>query len=65
LPDDARLVELEQSYRRIWCHTRASVEVSRSMVPLSQQFEFRPEAAHDLPRIASSDDRDARISRLR
>jgi hypothetical protein len=65
LPDGARLVELEQTYRRIWCHTRASVEVSRAMFPLSQRFEFRPEAAHDMAPIASSDDRDACISRLR
>ncbi|MDB4966247.1 MAG: hypothetical protein JWN44_1936, partial [Myxococcales bacterium] len=35
------------------------------MFPLSQRFEFRPEAAHDMAPIASSDDRDACISRLR
>jgi hypothetical protein len=66
LPDAAGLVELEQSYRRIWCHTRASVEISRSMFPPSQRpFEFRPEAAQDMPPIASSDDRDACVARLR
>ncbi len=25
------MAELEQTYRRLWCHTRASVEVSRRM----------------------------------
>jgi hypothetical protein len=35
------------------------------MFPRAQTFEFRPEATQDMPRIASSDDRDACISRLR
>ena len=65
LPDAAGLVELEQTYRRIWCHTRASVEVARRCFEAAHPYEFRPEAAQGMPPIASGEDRDACVARLR
>lgn len=66
LPDPAALAALEQTYRRLWCHTHASVDVSRRMFSLENSaFVFDPETTRDMPPIASVDDRDACIARLR
>jgi hypothetical protein len=59
------LAALEQTYRRLWCHIRASVEVSRRMFAGAQPYEFSPGAASDMPAITSVDDRAACVARLR
>jgi hypothetical protein len=66
LPDAAGLAALEQTYRRLWCHTHASIDVSRSM--FGGQIgacAFDPEVVSDMPPIRSVDDRDACVARLR
>jgi hypothetical protein len=65
LPGSAGLAEIEQTCRRIWCHTRASVEVARLMFPDQPAFGGVPEAMHDMPPIASIEDRAACVARLR
>ena len=66
LPDAAGLAALEQTYRRLWCHTHASVDVSRNMFSGgSGAFVFDPRLTSDMPPIASIDDRDACVARLR
>jgi hypothetical protein len=65
LPAADGLAELEQAYRRLWCHTRASVELSRRMFAGFQAYEFSPSDAHDMPAIASVDDYAACVARLR
>jgi len=64
LPDEQGLAQLEASYRRLWCHTRASVEVSRRAFDGYPAFRFEPQAA-DMPMIRSIDDREACVARLR
>lgn len=60
------LEALEETYRRLWCHTRASVDVSRKMFAGERgAFVFDPVLARDMPAIASVDDRDACVARLR
>jgi hypothetical protein len=66
LPDAQGLGALEREYRRLWCHTRASVEVARRAFPQAPACE----AAHDvrpsdMPAIASVHDRAACVARLR
>ena len=63
--DASRLADLEQEYRRIWCHTRASVEVARRMFPDASAFKFSPERADDMPPVSGVDDRAACVARLR
>ena len=65
LPGSAGLAEIEQTCRRIWCHTRASVEVARLMFPDQPASGGVPEAMHDMPPIASIEDRAACVARLR
>jgi Domain of unknown function (DUF5624) len=66
LPDAAALAALEQTWRRLWCHTRASIDVSRNMFRGENgAFVFDPELTSDMPPIASVDDRDACVARLR
>ena len=65
LPDAQDLARLEADYRRLWCHTRASVEVSRGAFDGYPAFEFVPEEAIDMPPIGSLDDRAALVARLR
>jgi len=66
MPDAAGLAALEQTYRRLWCHTHASIDVSRHMFSGgSGAFVFDPQLTSDMPPIASSDDRDACVARLR
>jgi len=65
LPDAAGMLELEQTYRRLWCHTRASVEVSRRMFHGYTPYEFVPDAVQSMPPIADVNDRAACIARLR
>jgi len=64
LPDEQGLAQLEASYRRLWCHTRASVEVSRRAFDGYPAFHFEPHAG-DMPIIRSIDDREACVARLR
>jgi len=63
--EPTRLSELERDYRRIWCHTRSSVEVARRMFPEAVPFGFSPALADDMPRIAGPDDGAACVARLR
>jgi hypothetical protein len=65
LPDEAGLAKLEQTYRHLWCHTRASVDVARLAFAGHTPFDCSPARAHDMPPIASIDDREAYIARLR
>ena len=65
LPDAAGMAALEQTYRRLWCHTRASVEVSRRMFDGYTPYEFTPNALEAMPPIAGVGDRAACIARLR
>jgi hypothetical protein len=65
LPDAAGMGELEQTYRRLWCHTRASVEVSRRMFDGYAPYEFIPNVLDAMPPIAGVGDRAACIARLR
>jgi hypothetical protein len=65
LPDAAGMAELEQTYRRLWCHTRASVEVSRRMFDGYAPYEFVPDPLDAMPPIAGVGDRAACIARLR
>ena len=66
MPDAVGLVALEAQYRRLWCHTRASVEVARRAFPQAPACD----AAHDvrpsdMAPIASVHDRAACVARLR
>jgi hypothetical protein len=65
LPDASGMVELEQTYRRLWCHTRASVEVSRRMFDGYAPYQFTPNVLEAMPPITSVGDRTACIARLR
>lgn len=65
LPDAGGMAELEQTYRRLWCHTRASVEVSRRMFDGYAPYEFTPNTLEAMPPITSVGDRAACIARLR
>ncbi len=65
LPDEQGMVELEASFRRIWCHTRASVEASRRMFDGYEAYVFTPSPSEGMPVIRSLDDREACVARLR
>jgi hypothetical protein len=65
LPDAQGLARLEANYRRLWCHTRASVEVSRAAFDGYPAFRFVPESGTDMPPIGSLDNRAALVARLR
>lgn len=65
LPDAAGMAALEQTYRRLWCHTRASVEVSRRMFDGYTPYEFVPDVMDAMPPIGGVGDRAACIARLR
>jgi hypothetical protein len=65
LPNDEALRDLEKTYRRIWCHTRASVDVARKMFQAYEAFIFRPIEAETLPAIKSLSDHAACVARLR
>jgi len=63
--DRAALADLEQTYRRLWMHTRTSVEVSRQMFAQHPAYVFSPDAARDMPPIHGLDDLGACVARLR
>jgi hypothetical protein len=63
--DTAALAGLEQTYRRLWMHTRTSVEVSRSMFANHPAYVFSPATAQDMPPIHGLDDQAACVARLR
>lgn len=65
LPDAGALAALEQTYRHLWCHTRASVEVSRRAFDGHPAYVFEPTAARDMPPLRSLDDHAACVARLR
>ncbi len=65
LPDANGLAALEQTYRGIWCNTRASVELSRSMFAGTDAWQYMPSTASDMPPIPSTGNRDACTARLR
>jgi hypothetical protein len=65
LPDAQGLAALEQTYRRLWCHTRASVEVSRRAFDGHLAYTFVPTEAPDMPALRSVDDHAACVARLR
>jgi len=65
LPNAEALRGLEQTYRDIWCQTRASVDVARKMFETYEAFVFRPNEAEMLPTIKSLGDHAACVARLR
>ena len=65
LPNAEALRDLEKTYRQIWCHTRASVDVARKMFQAYEAFTFRPIEAETLPAIKSLGDHAACVARLR
>jgi hypothetical protein len=65
LPNAEALRDLEKTYRQIWCHTRASVDVARKMFQAYEAFIFRPIETETLPAIKSLDDHAACAARLR
>jgi Domain of unknown function (DUF5624) len=65
LPNAEALRDLEKTYRQIWCHTRASVDVARKMFQAYEAFIFRPIEAEMLPAIKSLGDHAACVARLR
>jgi Domain of unknown function (DUF5624) len=65
LPNAEALRDLEKTYRQIWCHTRASVDVARKMFQAYEAFIFRPNEAEMLPAIKSLSDHAACVARLR
>ena len=65
MPDAQGLVTLEQSYRRLWCHTRASVEVSRQAFEGYPAYQFSPDELPGMPVIRSVDDHATCVARLR
>ncbi|HEY6754195.1 MAG TPA: DUF5624 domain-containing protein [Pseudolabrys sp.] len=65
LPNAEALRDLEKTYRQIWCHTRASVDVARKMFQAYEAFTFRPIEAEALPAIKSLGDHAACVARLR
>jgi hypothetical protein len=65
LPNAEGLRDLEKTYRQIWCHTRASVEVARKMFQAYEAFIFKPLEAEMLPAIKSLGDHEACVARLR
>lgn len=64
-PDAEGMRALERTYRQVWAHTRASVEVSRRMFAGHTAYEFKPSSAEAMPEIKSLDDRAACVARLR
>jgi hypothetical protein len=56
---------LEKTWRQLWCHTRASVEVARLMFEGHDAFAFRPTLAEAMPPITTAADRKACVARLR
>lgn len=64
-PNAEALCDLEKTYRQIWCHTRASVDVARKMFQAYEAFIFRPIEAEMLPAIKSLGDHAACVARLR
>lgn len=65
LPDAAGMKALESAYRQVWCQTRASVEVARSLFPGATAYDFVPGAAASMPPITGLHDRAACAARLR
>jgi len=65
LPDPAGLSRLEQDYRKVWCKTRASVEVSRLMFAGYPGYEFSPSSVQGMPPVRSVDDREHCVARMR
>ena len=65
LPNAEALRDPEKTYRQIWCHTRASVDVARKMFQAYEAFTFRPIEAEALPAIKSLGDHAACVARLR
>lgn len=65
LPDADGMAALERSYRHLWSHTRASVEVSRGMFAGYAPYEFAPNPLEAMPPLAGVDDHDACVARLR
>lgn len=65
LADAGGLAALEHTYRHLWCHTRASVEVSRRAFDGHPAYVFEPDAARDMPPLRSVDDHAACVARLR
>lgn len=63
--DTAALAGLEATYRKLWMHTRTSVEVSRQMFANHPAYVFSPAAAQDMPPIHGLDDQAACVARLR
>lgn len=63
--DTAALASLEVSYRKLWMHTRTSVEVSRQMFANHPAYVFSPATAQDMPPIHGLDDQAACVARLR
>ncbi len=65
MPDAQGMATLERAWRQLWCHTRASVELSREMFASAPSWQFTPSTARDMPRIEGVGDRTACVSRLR
>ena len=65
LPNAEALRDLEKTYRQIWCHTRASVDVARKMFQAYEAFTFKPLEAEMLPAIKSLGDHEACVARFR
>ncbi len=65
MPNADGMAKLEQTWRQLWCHTRASVELSREMFASAKPWQFTPSTARDMPRIDGVGDRVACIARLR
>ena len=65
LPDAEGLKALEDTYRQVWCHTRASVEVSRKLFAGATAFEFNPSPLESMPPMTGVHDRATCVARLR
>ena len=65
LPDAAGLLALEQAYRHAWCHTRASIDVSRRMFDGHEAYSFEPATLRDMPPLRDINDHAGCVARLR
>jgi len=65
LDEGPGLPALETTYRQVWCHTRASIDLSRQMFDGYGAWHFEPNGLQDMPPISGLDDHAACVSRLR
>jgi hypothetical protein len=65
LPDRSGFLQLEKDYRKLWCKTRASVEVSQLMFAGYKGYEAPLSSVECMPPVRGVDDRENYVARMR